>query len=193
MKNRTGTRHSTGYDWTMTPERSDALVLFGVTGDLARKSIFPALHAMARKGTLDFPVIGVASSKLSVEQLRERVVASLAAARAPDDPAALARLFSALRYVSGDYNDAATFTALKQALGGARRPAFYLAIPPSLFETVIQGLGREQTGRQRARHRRKALRPRPRLGARAQPRGHRGVPGGARSSASITSWPRKRS
>jgi glucose-6-phosphate 1-dehydrogenase len=120
---------------------SDALVLFGITGDLARKSIFPALHAMARKGALDFPVIGVASSPLSVEELRARVVASLEAAKVPDDPPALEHLLASLRYVSGDYKDARTFEALKQALGGAMRPAFYLAIPPVLFETVIRSLG----------------------------------------------------
>jgi len=121
--------------------RSDALVLFGVTGDLARKSIFPALYAMARKGVLDFPVVGVASSQLTLQQLQERVVASLKAAKAPDDPAALERLLASLRYVSGNYNNTATFTALRQALGAAKRPAFYLAIPPALFETVISSLG----------------------------------------------------
>src|SRR5258706_1551339 len=104
--------------------RSDALVVFGVTGDLARKMIFPALHGMAKRGVLDVPVIGVAHSKLSPAQLRERA----------------AGLFE-LRHVAGDYNDPDTFVALKKALGKARRPVHYLAIPPALFATVIKGLG----------------------------------------------------
>jgi glucose-6-phosphate 1-dehydrogenase len=119
---------------------SDALVLFGVTGDLARKMIFPALYALSRRGMLDIPVIGVASSPWSIERLRRHAAASLRRA-GHDDPRALRHLLSRLRYVQGDYNDPATFTALKQALNGARRPAHYLASPPALFATVIRGLG----------------------------------------------------
>ena len=120
---------------------SDALVLFGVTGDLAHKMIFPALYAMARRGVLDVPVIGVASSPWSQAQLRARATDAIRSAGRIDDRRALRHLLSLLRYVSGDYNDPATFTALKQTLEGARRPAHYLAIPPALFETVIKGLG----------------------------------------------------
>jgi glucose-6-phosphate 1-dehydrogenase len=123
------------------PAPSDALVLFGVTGDLAHKMIFPALYAMAKRGTLDVPVIGVASSSWSLQQLHERAADAIRHAGEIDDPRALRHLLSLLRYVSGNYNDPATFTALKQALGRARRPAHYLAIPPVLFETVIQSLG----------------------------------------------------
>lgn len=119
---------------------SDALVLFGVTGDLAYKKIFPALYAMVRRSALKVPVIGVASSKWSVEQLQARVTESIRRSGGVDDPRALQYLLSLLRFVSGDYSDPATFTALKQALGSAQRPAHYLAIPPSLFATVIQGL-----------------------------------------------------
>lgn len=121
--------------------RSDALVLFGVTGDLAHKMIFPALYAMAKRGTLTVPVIGVAFPKWSLAQLYARVKDSVRQSGGIDDPKALDHLLSSLRYVSGDYNDPGTFTALKTALGGARRPAHYLAIPPSLFATVIQRLG----------------------------------------------------
>jgi glucose-6-phosphate 1-dehydrogenase len=122
--------------------KSDALVLFGATGDLARKEIFPALYAMARRGELGtMPVVGVASSPLSVDELRKRAAASIRAAGPVVDEAALGRLLAQLRYVHGDYRDAPTFKALGRALGGAKRPAFYLAIPPSLFETVIHGLG----------------------------------------------------
>ena len=123
------------------PLLSDALVVFGVTGDLAHKMIFPALYAMARRGTLAVPVVGVASSKWSVEELRERAAQSIHDSGAVADPSALDHLLSLLRYVEGDYNDPATFGKLKQTLGTARHPAHYLAIPPALFATVIQGLG----------------------------------------------------
>ena len=121
--------------------RSDALVLFGVTGDLAHKMIFPALYAMAKRGTLTAPVIGVAFPKWSVAQLHRRVKDSIRRSGGIDNQKALDHLLSLLQYVSGDYNDLGTFAAIKKALGIARRPAHYLAIPPSLFATVIQGLG----------------------------------------------------
>ena len=124
---------------------SDALVVFGFSGDLAGKKIFPALYAMVKKGRLTVPVIGVASSKWGVDEWHRHVRDSLlheSHAGGIDDPAAFDRLMSMLHYVSGDYNDATTFTALKTVLGDAKRPAFYLAIPPSLFATVIQSLGR---------------------------------------------------
>ena len=121
---------------------ADALVLFGATGDLAHKMIFPALYAMAKRGALAVPVIGVAGSRWDLQQLHARVRESIAQDDSGiDDEAALDRLIALLGYVGGDYNDAGTFAALKQALGGARRPAHYLAIPPALFETVIEGLG----------------------------------------------------
>ncbi len=123
---------------------SDALVIFGFSGDLASKKIFPALYAMVKKDDLTVPVIGVASSKWDVAQWHGHVRDSLldeGHAGGIDDPDAFDRLISLLNYVSGDYKSAATFTALKAALGGAKRPAFYLAIPPSLFATVIQSLG----------------------------------------------------
>jgi glucose-6-phosphate 1-dehydrogenase len=121
-------------------EQSDALVLFGVTGDLAYKKIFPALYAMAKRGRLDVPVIGVAASKWPLEQLHQRAVDSIQKSGGVDDQHALERLLSLLRYVSGDYNDQSTFMALKKMLDGAGHPTHYLAIPPSLFATVIQGL-----------------------------------------------------
>ena len=120
---------------------SDALVLFGVTGDLARKKIFPALYAMAKRGVLDVPVIGVATSNWSPAQLRQRATDAIQESGGIDDRKAFDRLLSQLGYVSGDYNHADTFTAIKKALGEACRPAHYLAIPPALFETVVNGLG----------------------------------------------------
>jgi len=124
-----------------SPAQSDALVLFGVTGDLAHKMIFPALYAMAKRDVLTIPVIGVAFPQWSLEQLHTRVKDSLQQSGGIDDPRALDRLLSLISYVNGDYNAPGTFTAIKKALANARRPAHYLAIPPSLFETVIQGLG----------------------------------------------------
>lgn len=121
-------------------EISDALVLFGVTGDLAHKKIFPALYAMAKRGLLDVPVIGVASTQWTLEQLRQRATDGIQATGTIDDRNALDHLLSLLQYVKGDYNDAGTFGALKQVIGEARRPAHYLAITPSLFATVIKGL-----------------------------------------------------
>ena len=120
---------------------SDALVLFGVTGDLAFKKIFPALYAMAKRGALHVPVVGVASSILTLSQLQQRVEDSIKQSGGIDNQPALDHLLSLFHYVNGDYNDPSTFTALKFALGSACRPVHYLAIPPALFATVIQGLG----------------------------------------------------
>jgi glucose-6-phosphate 1-dehydrogenase len=125
----------------MTASHSDALVVFGATGDLAHKQIFPALYAMAKRGTLKVPVIGVARQKWTPERLHDHVTDSIERAGGVDDRSALKHLLSLLSYVGGDYDDEGTFTALKEALGKARRPVHYLAIPPALFERVIQGLG----------------------------------------------------
>jgi len=128
-------------DATPAVASSDSLVLFGVTGDLAYKKIFPALYAMCKTGNLTVPVIGVASSQWSIEQVRARAKESIERDGIGSDPRILDELLSLLRYVSGDYNEVGTFDALKKALGEARCPAYYLAIPPSLFPTVIKGLG----------------------------------------------------
>lgn len=120
---------------------ADALVIFGASGDLARKMIFPALYALVKNGALNVPVVGVASSSWSDAQLRQRATESIMQAGGIDDPDAFSRLLSLLRYVAGDYNDPGTFAAVRQALGDSRCPAHYLAIPPALFATVIKGLG----------------------------------------------------
>jgi glucose-6-phosphate 1-dehydrogenase len=121
---------------------SDALVFFGATGDLAYKKIFPALQHMIRRRTLEVPVIGVAKSGWTIEQLRERARESLKQHGGGVDEAAFAKLVQLLQYVDGDYQDPTTFTKLRQALGSAARPTHYLAIPPSLFGTVVEALGR---------------------------------------------------
>ena len=121
---------------------SDALVFFGATGDLAYKKIFPALQHMIRRGMLEVPVIGVAKSGWTIEQLRERARDSLKQHGGGVDEAAFTKLVQCLRYVDGDYQEPLTFDLLRQALGGAARPTHYLAIPPSLFGTVVEALGR---------------------------------------------------
>jgi glucose-6-phosphate 1-dehydrogenase len=122
--------------------RADALVLFGATGDLARKKIFPALYNMTKRGELDIPVIGVASSPWTADELVIRARDSIEHfGGGIDDGAAFARLTGHLRYVAGNYNDPDTFVALRQALAGSQRPAHYLAIPPSLFSVAVQHLG----------------------------------------------------
>ncbi len=125
----------------MAASPSDALVLFGVTGDLAHKMIVPALYVMAKRGTLKVPVIGVALPNWSLARLRKHVTDSIKRSGGIDNQRALRHLLSLFKYVSGDYKDPNTFTAIKNALDKARRPAHYLAIPPSLFETVIKELG----------------------------------------------------
>jgi glucose-6-phosphate 1-dehydrogenase len=114
-------------------------VFFGATGDLAYKKIFPALQAMVARGDLDIPVIGVARAGWTVDQLRERARDSLEHNGGVDE-AAFARLSGLLHYIDGDYNDAGTFERLRKELGDAQRPLHYLAIPPSLFGTVVQAL-----------------------------------------------------
>ncbi len=123
----------------MSNSHSDALVLFGVTGDLAYKKIFPALQAMIKRGHLNVPVVGVARANLSLEQLAARVRDGLEK-HGGLDPAAFDRLRGLLHYVSGDDKEPATYLALRKELGSAQRPAYYLAIPPALFELVVEQL-----------------------------------------------------
>ena len=123
----------------MSAAQSDALVFFGATGDLAYKKIFPALHAMVKRGHLTVPVVGVAKSAWTVDQLRARARDSVEK-HGGLDPPAFEKLAGLLRYVDGDYQDPATFAAIRKALGPVRRPAHYLAIPPVLFELVVDQL-----------------------------------------------------
>jgi glucose-6-phosphate 1-dehydrogenase len=125
----------------MTTYYSDALVFFGATGDLAYKKIFPALQGMVKRGHLNVPVIGVAKAGWNLDQLRARAHDSLEK-HGGVDPGAFEKLSNLLRYVDGDYQDPATFTALRKELGNAHHPAYYLAIPPALFETVVEQLAK---------------------------------------------------
>jgi glucose-6-phosphate 1-dehydrogenase len=126
----------------MSEPRSDAFVFFGASGDLAYKKIFPALYAMTRRGHLDMPVIGVANSAWTLEQFQARARESLKEHVKQLDEAVIGQLLGRLRYVRGDYDDAATFATLRRELGEAHRPTHYLAIPPSLFGVVCEGLGK---------------------------------------------------
>jgi glucose-6-phosphate 1-dehydrogenase len=125
----------------MTHPHSDALVFFGATGDLAYKKIFPSLQAMVTRGHLNVPVIGVAKAGWNLDQLRARARDSLEH-HGGLDAAAFDQLSHLLRYVDGDYNDPATFKAIRQELGSAQRPAHYLAIPPVLFGLVVEQLAK---------------------------------------------------
>jgi glucose-6-phosphate 1-dehydrogenase len=125
----------------MSEQRSDALVFFGITGDLAYKKIFPALHAMARRGMLDVPVIGVASSDWTIDQLIDRARKSVTEFGGGVNEEAFKSLASRVHYVRGDYKDAGSYQRLREALGSASRPLHYLAVPPSLFTAVIEGIG----------------------------------------------------
>ena len=126
----------------MSELSSDALVFFGATGDLAYKKIFPSLQAMVKRGTLNVPIIGVAKAGWNLEQLKARARDSLEKHGGGVDPQAFEKLSSLLRYVDGDYADAATFQTMRKLLNGAQRPAHYLAIPPVLFGAVVEQLAK---------------------------------------------------
>jgi len=126
----------------MATDQSDALVFFGATGDLAHKQIFPALYSMVRRGTLDMPVVGVAKAGWTLDQLKERARDSVEKSEQTIDPKIFDRFLALLRYIDGDYNDPATFRSLREVLGSARHPLHYLAIPPSMFEIVVEQLAK---------------------------------------------------
>jgi glucose-6-phosphate 1-dehydrogenase len=121
---------------------ADALVLFGAMGDLAHKKIFPALYHMVRHGHLNVPVIGIGRAERTDEHLKERVRDSIQQQGGEIDQEALAKLLNLLRYVGGDYEKSETFTLLKKTLASSSRPAHYLAIPPSLFMSVVESLAK---------------------------------------------------
>jgi glucose-6-phosphate 1-dehydrogenase len=125
----------------MTTLESDAFVFFGATGDLAYKKIFPALYAMVRRSGLAIPIIGMARAGWTLDKLRARARASVEDG-GDFESGCFEKLAAQLRYVNGDYTDPATYLRLKQALGLATRPIHYLAIPPSMFASVVQGLAK---------------------------------------------------
>jgi glucose-6-phosphate 1-dehydrogenase len=123
----------------MSITESDAFVFFGATGDLAYKKIFPALYAMVRKGGFNMPIVGMARANWNLDKLKERARSSVQNA-GDFDAAAFAKLAALLRYVDGDYANPETYTKLKTAMGLSKSPIHYLAIPPSMFASVVQGL-----------------------------------------------------
>ena len=131
---------------TQNSTHADALVFFGATGDLAFKKIFPALQAMVKRGTLNVPVIGVAREGWSLDRLKNRAKDSLEK-HGGVDAVSLEKLSGLLRFVGGDYNDPATFKALCREIGSAQQPAYYLAIPPAAFGTVVQHLAQTDCAR----------------------------------------------
>ncbi len=124
----------------MATTLADGLVLFGITGDLARRRLFPALYALAASGDLDIPLVGVGRTTLDDADLRNRARDALAAADVEVDPAVFERLAANLMYVSGDYHDAATYTAISERIGDRDCVVAYLAIPPEVFDDVVRGL-----------------------------------------------------
>jgi glucose-6-phosphate 1-dehydrogenase len=128
----------------MSEEQSDALVFFGATGDLAYKKIFPSLQAMVKRGHLNVPIIGVAKAGWNLDQLKARARDSIEKHGGGVDAPAFEKLSGLLRYVDGDYNDAATFQAIRKELGSAQRPAHYLAIPPVMFGVVVERLAKAE-------------------------------------------------
>ena len=135
---------------TTAPQHADALVFFGATGDLAYKKIFPALYNMTKRGHLGIPVVGVASSSWSVDDLRKRAHDSIEEhGGGVGDKSAFEKLSRSMSYVDGNYKDTNTYSAIKQRLTdvGSQRPAHYLAIPPSLFATVVEGLGKSSAAK----------------------------------------------
>jgi glucose-6-phosphate 1-dehydrogenase len=128
--------------------KSDALVFFGATGDLAFKKIFPAFQRMVKSGKLDVPVIGVAREGWSLERLQARAKDSVEQHGGGIDPVAFPKLMQLLRYVEGEYNTPQTFQNLRQALNSSKHPIHYMAVPPDLFETVVQQLHQSGCDRQ---------------------------------------------
>jgi glucose-6-phosphate 1-dehydrogenase len=125
-----------------TRAHADALVLFGASGDLARKKLFPALYGLSRRGRLKMPVVGVARTEWGEDQLREYARSAITDQVGTPDQSAITELERSLRYLSGDYRDPGVYQRLKAHLGSSQHPLFYCAIPPSMFETVVGGLSR---------------------------------------------------
>ena len=120
--------------------QSDAFTFFGATGDLAYKKIFPALYAMVRRGSFQIPIIGVSRSGLTLDKLKDRAHDSIKHGVSDFDESTFAKLASLLRVCNGDYGDEKTFKQLREVIGLAKNPIHYLAIPPSMFASVVSGL-----------------------------------------------------
>src|SRR5690349_13026134 len=125
----------------MADDAADVLAIFGISGDLARKMTFRALYRLEQAGKLEVPIVGVAIDDWDDEKLRQHAREAIGATVGDPDEDVFARLAARLSYVQGDYGEAETFERVGKALGDAKRPVFYLEIPPALFATVVEGLG----------------------------------------------------
>ncbi len=161
----------------MAQEQSDVLVVFGATGDLAHKMIFPSLYAMVKRGALNTPIIGVAFNDWTRDQLIARAKDAVSKHVDTIDEAAFSKMAEKLSYVSGDYRSQSTFDKLKQALAGHQNPLYYLAIPPSLFETVADGLDQAGIAKNARLMVEKPFWARPCFGQEAERRAAQGVRG----------------
>ena len=150
--------------------RGDVLVVFGITGDLAKVMTFRSLYRLEARGLLDCPIVGVAVDDWSIDDLKDRARTSIEATGEQLDPKVFERFAARLSYVSGDFADAATYERVGAAIAGAAKPVFYLEIPPFLFGRVVKGLADAGLTKTRPRRRREAVRPRPRVGPRARRR-----------------------
>ena len=124
----------------MAAPQSDALVLFGITGDLAKKKLLPAVYHLAARDRLPAIVLGVASRELAEGALEQRFREAVTAVEPNPDEDVIENVLKRLKYVSGDYREQSTFGKLKEALEASQHPLYFLAIPPSLFDDVVQGL-----------------------------------------------------
>ena len=149
---------------------ADVLVVFGITGDLAKVMTFRSLYRLERRGLLDCPIVGVAVDDWSVDQLIQRARDSIVGTGEQLDEAVFERLAKRFSYVQGDFGDEATYGRVKAAIGQAASPVFYLEIPPFLFGRVVAGLAGAGAYEERSRRRREAVRPRSRLRPRARRR-----------------------
>jgi len=161
-------------------ENADVLVIFGITGDLAKKMTFRALYRLEARGRLKCPIIGVGRREdWDHENLRTRAHESIETTVPDHDEKVMRRLATRMTFLNGDYTDPKTYAKLAEALEGKKQPVFYLEVPPSLFSTVVRGLGAGWADQVGPRCGRKALRPRPRIGQAAQCRAARGAGRGA--------------
>ena len=175
---------------------ADALVIFGISGDLARVMTFRSLYRLERRGLLDCPIHGVAVDDWSVEDLREHARAAIVATGEPLDEAVFERLAGRLSYLQGDFNDEATYQEVAKLLDGVALPVFYLEIPPFLFGKVVGGPHGGRSDEERPDRRREAVRPRPRVRRAPSPRSSTDTSTSRRSTASTTTsgrWGSRRS
>ena len=131
---------ATTHQRTDTEQPGDVLVVFGISGDLAKVMTFRSLYRLERRGLLTCPVVGVAVDNWTTEDLRQHARKAIEATGEPVDEQVFERFARRLSYLSGDFGDPATFERVGAAVGQATTPVFYLEIPPFLFGTVIRGL-----------------------------------------------------